>query len=45
MDPGLKEELQKLAEAERRSMANYIENVLRLHVESKKQKRGAPKAG
>lgn len=36
MDPKIKEEIQKLAKQDNRTMANYIETILKRHVEEKK---------
>lgn len=39
IDPALKEDLRVLAADDRRSLANYIENILRSHVENEKRKK------
>jgi predicted DNA-binding protein len=38
LKPSLKSELDELADADRRTLASYIEMVLEAHVEAKKQK-------
>lgn len=38
LDPELKEELQRLADADNRSLTNYVENWLRQHVAEAKRK-------
>lgn len=35
LDPDLKAELQRLADADNRSLTNYVETVLRQHVEQR----------
>jgi len=39
LDPELKAKLQKLADADRRSLTNYIELVLEKHVEGEKKRK------
>ena len=41
--PSLREDLDRLAEADRRTLASYIELVLEAHVEAKKQEGKKPK--
>ena len=40
--PELKQELQRLAEADRRTLASYVEGVLEDHVAAKKTENGKP---
>jgi predicted transcriptional regulator len=39
VEPDLKEALERLAEADRRSLASYVEGVLEAHVEKAKTKK------
>ena len=39
LDPELKSALQRLADADRRSLTNYIETVLVKHVEAEKKRK------
>jgi predicted HicB family RNase H-like nuclease len=39
IDPQLKADLEELAKRDSRSLANYVQHVLRQHVESTKKKR------
>lgn len=39
LDPEIKAQLQKLAEKQNRSLTNYIETLLRQHVEAEKKRK------
>jgi predicted DNA-binding protein len=39
LTPSLKEELEQLAQADRRTLASYVEIVLEAHVDAKKERR------
>ena len=44
LKPSHREELDRLAEADRRTLASYVEIVLEAHVDAKKQEGRKPKA-